>query len=216
MDSGSTAGRDLDMIVASARRMGELIDGLLEFSRLGRGEAAYQRVATAALVATVAAEARAAFAHQPAVEVGALPDVFGDPAMLRQVWVNLIFNAFKFSAHAPSPHIVIDCVPGAGEIAFSVADNGAGFDADYAEKLFGMFQRLHSRSQFEGTGVGLAIVKRVVLRHHGRVWASGATGRGATFHFSLPATSMVIADGASATSRGAETTGLPAAGAIVG
>lgn len=212
--SGSSAWRDLDMIVASARRMGELIDGLLEFSRLGRGETAYQRIATAALVAAVIAEARNAYTHQPQVEIRTLPDVFGDPAMLRQVWVNLIFNAFKFSARADAPRIVIDCVAGAGEVDFSVADNGAGFDGDYAEKLFGMFQRLHSRSEFEGTGVGLAIVKRVIERHHGRVWATGAPGRGAGFHFTLPATSMAITGSAPAPPPGSagvqEQAGVPA------
>ena len=200
--AGSAAARDLDMIAASARRMAQLIDGLLEFSQLGRGTTRYERIGTTALVLAVIAEARAAFAHQPQVETGTLPDVLGDPAMLRQVWVNLIFNAFKFSAQAQAPRIVIDCAVGAGEIDFSVADNGAGFDADYVEKLFGIFQRLHSRSQFEGTGVGLAIVKRVIERHHGRVWAAGATGRGAVFHFTLPATSMVIGDGARARSEG--------------
>ena len=212
--SGPAAWRDLDMIVASARRMGVLIDGLLEFSRLGRSEAAYQRIATAALVASVVAEARNGFSHQPQVDIRTLPDVFGDPAMLRQVWVNLIFNAFKFSAQAEAPRIVIDCVVGAGEVAFSVADNGAGFDGNYAEKLFGMFQRLHSRSQFEGTGVGLAIVKRVIERHHGRVWGTGTPGRGATFHFTLPATSMVIAGATPARPAGAaflqEQSGAPA------
>ena len=212
--TGTTAWRDLDMIVASARRMAELIDGLLEFSRLGRGNASYQRIAIGALVAAVIAEASAAFAHRPRVEVRTLPDVFGDPAMLRQVWANLIFNAFKFSAHANAPRIVIDCVVGAGEIAFSVADNGAGFDGDYAEKLFGMFQRLHTRGEFEGTGVGLAIVKRVIERHHGRVWGAGTPGRGATFHFTLPATSMVIAAGVPAPSAGTaaiqEQAGVPA------
>ena len=212
---GTTGRRDLDMIVASAGRMTQLIDGLLEFSRLGRGATAYRRVATGALVAAVIAEARGAFTHQPQVEVRSLPDVFGDPTMLRQVWVNLIFNAFKFSARANAPRIVIECAVGAGEIAFSVTDNGAGFDSDYADKLFGMFQRLHTRGEFEGTGVGLAIVKRVVLRHHGRVWGSGTPGHGASFHFTLPATSMVMVDGAPALADAAtplqEQIGMPAA-----
>jgi PAS domain S-box-containing protein len=183
--------RDVDQIIASARRMSELIDGLLEFSRLSRGSASYQRVATQVIVQGVVAEAAAAFAHSPSVEMGALPDVYGDPAMLRQVWSNLIFNAFKFTSKTTDAHIAIESTVEGGDVVFSVRDNGAGFDADYAGKLFGMFQRLHSRSEFEGTGVGLAIVKRVVERHHGRVWADGAVGRGATLRFSMPVTSIV-------------------------
>lgn len=184
--------RDVDQIIASARRMAELIDGLLEFSRLSRGTASYQRIATQLMVQGIVTEAQAAFSHSPEVRIGVLPDVFGDPAMLRQVWSNLVFNAFKFTGGTPGAHIVIESVMEAGEVVFSVADNGAGFDADYAGKLFGMFQRLHSRAEFEGTGVGLAIVKRVVERHHGRVWAEGATGKGATLRFSMPTTSVVL------------------------
>ncbi len=184
--------RDVDQIIASARRMAELIDGLLEFSRLSRGSASYQRVSTRLMVQGIVTEAQAAFSHSPEVAVGALPDVFGDPAMLRQVWSNLIFNAFKFTGTTPGARIAVDSVMEGGEVVFSVADNGAGFDADYAGKLFGMFQRLHSRAEFEGTGVGLAIVKRVVERHHGRVWAEGATGKGATLRFSMPSTSVVM------------------------
>jgi PAS domain S-box-containing protein len=184
--------RDVDQIIASARRMAELIDGLLEFSRLSRGTASYQRVATRLMVQAIVTEAQAAFSHSPEVRIGVLPDVFGDPAMLRQVWTNLVLNAFKFTGGTPGAQIVIESVMEAGEVVFSVADNGAGFDADYAGKLFGMFQRLHSRAEFEGTGVGLAIVKRVVERHHGRAWAEGATGKGATLRFSMPTTSVVL------------------------
>jgi light-regulated signal transduction histidine kinase (bacteriophytochrome) len=186
--------RDIDLIISSARRMAELIDGLLEFSRLSRGNASYQRIATGALVQGVIAEAHSEFAHRPDIQVGVLPDVFGDTAMMRQVWSNLIRNAFKFTSGTAAPRIVIASEMCDGETVFSVADNGAGFDADYAGKLFGMFQRLHSRAEFEGTGVGLAIVKRVIERHHGRVWAEGASGKGATLRFSMPATSVVQKD----------------------
>jgi PAS domain S-box-containing protein len=187
---GPAALRDLDRINANAGRMAELIDGLLEFSRLGRGTASYQRMSTAAIVAAVVAEAGNAYKHRPALQVGPLPDVFGDPAMLRQVWVNLVMNAFKFTASTPEPRVTIACDVREGEAVFAVGDNGAGFDENYAAKLFGIFQRLHSSSEFEGSGVGLAIVKRVIERHHGRVWAEGRVGGGATFRFSLPATSI--------------------------
>ena len=132
-DIASAATRDLDMIAASARRMSEPIDGLLEFSRLGRGGVSFQRVATSTLVTEVVDQACGAFAHRPSVEIGILPDLFGDPAMLRQVWVNLIFNAFKFSAQVAAPRIAIGCRVADGEIDFSVVDNGAGFDPGYTE-----------------------------------------------------------------------------------
>ena len=133
MIAASAATRDLDMIAASARRMSEPIDGLLEFSRLGRGGVSFQRVATSTLVTEVVDQACGAFAHRPSVEIGILPDLFGDPAMLRQVWVNLIFNAFKFSAQVAAPRIAIGCRVADGEIDFSVVDNGAGFDPGYTE-----------------------------------------------------------------------------------
>ena len=183
------ARRDLDKIAFNARRMAQLIDGLLEYSRLGRGATSYQRMATRRVVDAVLAQATDLFGFNPQVDIGTLPDVFGDAAMLRQVWANLIFNAFKFSAKTGGPRIVIACEFGEGELVFSVRDNGAGFDGNYGGKLFGVFQRLHSRGEFEGTGVGLAIVKRIVERHHGRVSADGVPGQGATFRFTLPATS---------------------------
>jgi light-regulated signal transduction histidine kinase (bacteriophytochrome) len=108
--------------------------------------------------------------------------------MMRQVFVNLIANALKFSRHSPAPLIRISASVGADEVVYVVQDNGAGFDMQYAGKLFGVFQRLHSMSEFEGTGIGLAIVKRIVARQGGRVWAEGKVGEGATFYFALPAT----------------------------
>jgi PAS domain S-box-containing protein len=187
--------RDLDTISANARRMAELIDGLLAFARFSRGDPAHQRVATRGLVESVLQEAAVpAGGHRPRYRVGALPDVLGDAAMLRQVWVNLISNAVKFTSKRADGEIEIDSTaePGGG-VRFTVRDNGAGFDPKYADKLFGMFQRLHRLDEFEGTGVGLAIVKRVIERHGGRVWAEGWPGAGASFHFSLPAAALAAA-----------------------
>ncbi|HEY4371378.1 MAG TPA: PAS domain S-box protein [Burkholderiales bacterium] len=180
--------RDLDMISSNARRMAELIDGLLEFSRFSRGEPDSQNVGTAAMVRAVIQEAVGAPGGvRPEFSVGALPDVRGDAAMLRQVWVNLISNAVKFTAGRSDGRVVIEARAESGAVCFSVRDNGAGFDPAYADKLFGMFQRLHRQEEFEGTGVGLAIVKRVIERHGGKVWAEGRPGEGASFHFRLPA-----------------------------
>lgn len=182
------ARRLLGVVSANARRMAQLIDDLLRFSRLGRSEMQRTTVDMGALVRAVFAEvvpdpdARARIDFR----AGSLPSVEADLALLRQVWVNLLSNAVKFSASRERPVIEV-----AGEVdgptaVYSVKDNGAGFDMAYSGNLFGVFQRLHRPSEFEGTGVGLALVKRIVLRHGGRVWAEGAVGHGATFSFSLP------------------------------
>ena len=110
----------------------------------------------------------------------------GDAALLRQVWVNLISNAIKFSGHVSRAHIQVESWETATETVFSIRDNGAGFDAKYVHKLFGVFQRLHGADEFQGTGVGLAIVQRIVIRHGGRVWAEGQVNAGATFYLALP------------------------------
>ena len=123
-------------------------------------------------------------------QIAPLPSVFGDPTLLRQVFANLVGNAVKFSRERNPAIIAIGAQPDArhpGDQVFFVRDNGVGFDPRYADKLFGVFQRLHSLKEFEGTGIGLANVRRIVTRHGGRVWAEGALGRGAVFFFSLPA-----------------------------
>ena len=176
--------RDLSLIGSNARKMGQLIDGLLNFARLGRSGLQPQRVDSAALAAAVAHEA--APDGNVVFEISGLPEVWADAAMLRQVWVNLIGNAVKFSTQTGAPRVQIECQTGDSELCFAVRDNGCGFDPKYAAKLFGVFQRLHSTQEFDGTGVGLAIVRRIVERHGGRVWAEGVPGEGACFYFTLP------------------------------
>ncbi len=178
--------RFLTTISDSSRRMGRLIDDLLSFSRIGRAQMQPALVDQDAVVATVVREGR-----YPAGidwQIAPLPSVHGDHAMLKQVWSNLIDNAVKYSSKVARPRVEIGSRAGdaAGEPVFYVRDNGAGFDMRYAAKLFGVFQRLHGNHEFEGTGIGLANVRRIVTRHGGRTWAEGEPGRGATFYFSLP------------------------------
>ena len=181
------AQRLLGVVRGSTSRMGQLIDDLLTFSRLSRKTLETGRVDMTALARATTEDCRAAAANDPArVVVDQLPAVRGDGVLLRQAWANLIGNALKFSRKAAQPLVEIGARNGDGEVVFFVRDNGVGFDMEYAGKLFGVFQRLHRAEDFEGTGVGLAIVQRVVHRHGGRVWAEAAPGRGATFFFSLP------------------------------
>ena len=189
--------RFLDTISRAARQMGQLIDDLLSFSRMGRAPMnAAQEIDHAALVADVIREGNFP-ASYPLVEwsIGELAPVHADAAMLRQVWSNLISNAAKYSSKAPKPRIEIGTWPSStGSDAsmtegptFFIRDNGVGFDMTYADKLFRVFQRLHSPTEFVGTGIGLANVHRIISRHGGRAWAEGRVGEGATFYFSLPA-----------------------------
>ena len=178
----------LDVIDQAATRMGVLIDDLLAFSRMGRVEPKRVRVPLGPLVDGVVAELAPEIAgRQVAWEIGPLPEVIGDPAMLHQVWKNLLENALKFSRTMAPARISVGSAPcGPGEVQVYVRDNGVGFDMKYAAKLFQVFQRLHSAEEFEGTGIGLAIVQRIVQRHGGRAWAEGAPGHGATFWVALP------------------------------
>jgi signal transduction histidine kinase len=176
--------RLLRVVRDSSARMGRLIDDLLAFSRLGRQEPAARRVDMAALVAEAAAEARGE--SRAALELAPLPDADADRAMLKQAWLNLIGNAFKYSAKRADARVEIGAREEIGEVVYWVRDNGVGFDMRYAAKLYGVFQRLHRAEEFPGTGVGLAIVQRVVTRHGGRVWAESKLGEGACFYFSLP------------------------------
>jgi light-regulated signal transduction histidine kinase (bacteriophytochrome) len=121
-----------------------------------------------------------------AFTIAPLPNIWGDAAMLRQVWVNLLTNAIKFTRLCPLAHVDISGRIEGGEAVYAVKDNGAGFDMRYAEKLFGVFQRLHRQDEFEGTGVGLAIAQRILHRHDGRIWGEGKPDAGASFSFALP------------------------------
>ena len=177
--------RLLRFVSGSAERMGQLIDGLLTFSRLGRQPVHAVQVEMRSLVREVADEL--APEHPAAhINLGELPEATGDRMLLRQVWANLIGNALKYSAKNESPRVEIGGRADDGEIVYWVGDNGAGFNMRYADKLFRVFQRLHGEHEFSGTGVGLAIVERVIARHGGRVWAEGEVNRGAKFFFTLP------------------------------
>jgi signal transduction histidine kinase/uncharacterized membrane protein affecting hemolysin expression len=181
--------RYITTISGAAKQMGRLIDDLLAFSRAGRTELKLAPVDHDALVAEVIREGRYDRGNKP-IEwlVAPLPRVDADASMLRQVWANLLENAVKYSGKCERPRIEIGSMqdPASGEHVFYVRDNGVGFDMKYADKLFGVFQRLHNLAEFEGTGIGLANVRRIVVRHGGRTWAEGTVGGGATFYFSLP------------------------------
>ena len=184
------ARRYLGIISKSAKRMGALIDDLLKFSRIGRAPLKVQPVKHDELLAAVITDGQYISGASPIVwDIGPLPNVEADAAMLRQVWANLIENAVKYSSKTAQPRITIhgDTHRTAGEYVFFVRDNGVGFDMAYADKLFGVFQRLHEPAEFEGTGIGLAHVRRIIARHGGRAWAESSPGNGATFYFSLPA-----------------------------
>jgi len=176
--------RYLGAIRSEAARMAQLIDDLLAFARAGRGAI---RVATID-VGAVAREALASISYDGDVSFVVLdpPPALADRALLRQVLVNLLSNAIKFSARSSHMRIEVGGSEGRSENTYWVRDEGAGFDMRYAEKLFGVFQRLHRDEEFEGTGIGLANVQRIILRHRGRVWAEGKEDHGATFYFSLP------------------------------
>jgi PAS domain S-box-containing protein len=178
--------RYLNIIRDGAQRMGMLIDDLLSFSRLSRVPVTRRPVDTARIVREVVEDlASQRQGRNIDLQIGELPVCDGDPALLKQVWVNLLSNAFKYSRRRDPAVVEVGCRRGAGEDVYFVRDNGAGFDMRYADKLFGVFQRLHLAEEYEGTGVGLAIVQRVIHRHGGKVWAESAVNQGATFYFTL-------------------------------
>jgi PAS domain S-box-containing protein len=191
-DVGSTLSghslRHLRKIFQAAKRMGDLIDDLLAFSRIGQSEIQKVEINLSELVRETMGDLRAETKErQIEWTICALPTVWADRALLRMVLVNLFSNAVKFTRYRKEARIEIGCVPEKnGATVIFIRDNGAGFDPKYAQKLFGVFQRLHSQAEFEGTGIGLANVQRIICRHGGRVWAEGVVAGGATFYFSMP------------------------------
>jgi PAS domain S-box-containing protein len=178
----------MEMILEASKRMGDLIDDLLAFSRIGRTEQQNTRVSLTQLVNEAISEARQdTEGRNIDWKIDALPDFYGDRSMLKLALVNLISNAIKFTRTRPQARIEIGSSEGnRNDLIIFVRDNGVGFDMTYVNKLFGVFQRLHQSDAFEGTGIGLATVQRIIHRHGGKVWAEGQVNRGATFYFSAP------------------------------
>jgi hypothetical protein len=183
-----TGKRYANLIAEAAKRMGQLIDDLLEFSRTSRVEVRRTEVNLGVLVEEVLRDLKPETEGRNIVwKIKPLPKAQADPALLRQVFSNLILNAVKYSRNRNPAEIEVGCAdPAENETVVYVRDNGVGFDMQYADKLFGVFQRLHRQEDFEGTGIGLANVRRIIARHGGRTWAEGKVDGGATFYFSLP------------------------------
>ncbi len=177
----------IDTISESSKKMSMLIDDLLNFSHLGSAPMKNRKVNLNTLVREVIREIQEELkGREIRWEIDELPDVMGDKSLLRLVLVNLVSNAVKFTSTRPQAEIKMGCKDEEDSFACSVSDNGVGFDMKYVDKLFGVFQRLHTQNEFEGTGIGLANVQRIIARHGGRVWAESVMGQGATFYFSLP------------------------------
>ncbi len=181
------ARRVMNIVVNNTRKMGQLIDDLLAFSRLNRKELVRTTMSMNKLVNDVAADFKYAERNRH-IEfvIENLPDIQGDMNMLKQVWVNLISNAVKYSAGTDRTIIRIGSYKESDEVIYTIADNGVGFDMLFYDKLFGVFQRLHNTDEFDGTGVGLAIVQRIINKHKGKIWANAVVNAGATFYFSIP------------------------------
>jgi len=184
---GEDGQRYMQVISDTATQMGTLIDSLLAFSRMGRAAMTPEWVDMAQLV-TRAREDLSSEAKGRTIEwkIDELPRVHVDKALFKQVWMNLLGNAIKYTRNRDIAKIEISCRKIPNELEFTIKDNGAGFDMQYADKLFGIFQRLHFKEEFEGTGIGLANVQRIIARHGGRTWADAKVDVGATFYFTLP------------------------------
>jgi len=179
--------RKMGLVKDAARRMSQLIDDLLSFSRAGRAALRRSAVDMSGLVQETLRHLQPDITGRNIVwQIDTLPPVSGDANLLRQVWTNLLANAVKYTRPRDPATIQISAESQEKEVVFRVKDNGVGFNMAYADRLFGVFQRLHTDAQFEGTGVGLANVRRIVQRHGGRTWAESEVDQGATFHFSLP------------------------------
>jgi signal transduction histidine kinase len=179
----------LQRIRANVAHMASLIDDLLEFARCGRQSLDFGRLDMATLAKYAADQARNTRLNEavmPTIEIGELPAARGDEGLIRQVWVNLLDNAVKYTSKVESPHIVVSGREEGERLVYEIRDNGVGFDSSYSSNLFGVFRRLHGAREYPGSGVGLAIVQRIVTRHGGEVWANAEPNKGATFSFSLP------------------------------
>jgi signal transduction histidine kinase len=177
----------LHSIMHNSKKMGELIDDLLTFSKLGRKQVTVSEINMTALVKLIRKELLFDEGENiPEFNVAALPPAKGDQSLINQVWINLISNAIKYSKYKPKTKIEIGAYEKGNLVVYYVKDEGAGFDMQYYDKLFGVFQRLHSQEEFEGTGIGLAIVQKIVHRHNGTVWAESKLNEGTCFYFSLP------------------------------
>jgi two-component system sensor histidine kinase/response regulator len=183
---GDEAKRLFQIIQNNAKKMGDLIDDLLAFARMGRKELTRLPVDMNKLVEPIIADIVHVTGSKANIQVQPLLPVYGDPVLLSQVYANLVSNAIKYSAKKDKPEVEIGSFEEDNDHVYYVKDNGAGFDMTYVHKLFGVFQRLHTVEEFEGTGVGLAIVQRIIVKHGGRVWAEGKMNEGAAFYFSLP------------------------------
>jgi light-regulated signal transduction histidine kinase (bacteriophytochrome) len=177
--------RMLNVIQHNAARMNNMIDDLLKFSKLGKTELQKFKIDSEKLLKNILAEINISTQHNAEIKLNPVPPIFADSELISQVWINLISNAIKYSAKKETPVVEIGSYSDGDEVVFYIKDNGAGFDMKYVDKLFGVFQRLHKMDEFEGTGVGLALVHRIVAKHGGRVWAEGEVNQGATFYFSL-------------------------------
>jgi len=181
------ANRLMQVVMNNAKKMAQLIDDLLAFSRLGQLELVKINLDMNSVVQNVVTELKSLLENKEIkIEIEKLPNAFGDLGMIKQVLINLISNAIKYSSKKEKAIIQISSYIDGNNNVYVIKDNGAGFDMTYYEKLFGVFQRLHKANEFEGTGVGLSIVQRIVTKHKGKVWAEGIVGEGATFYFSLP------------------------------
>ncbi|MES2589953.1 MAG: ATP-binding protein [Bacteroidota bacterium] len=177
----------LKVIGSSSRKMENLIQDMLAFSHVSKNEVVRSLVHTEQIVNNIINDLYRQHAIDKSIfKIENLPPMTGDSAMLNQVWVNLISNAYKYSSKKESPRVEIGSQQTNGETIYYVKDNGAGFDMEFYDKLFGVFQRLHDNNEFEGTGVGLAIAQRIVNRHQGKIWAEAKVDEGATFYFTLP------------------------------
>jgi light-regulated signal transduction histidine kinase (bacteriophytochrome) len=192
-DKSKTIGNEtrhhLQRIRANVAHMASLIDDLLEFARCGRQSLEFGRLDMATLAKYAAEQARSTRLNEtvmPTIEIGELPVARGDEGLIRQVWVNLLDNAVKYTSKVESPRIVVSGRDEGERLVYEIRDNGVGFDSAFSSNLFGVFRRLHGAREYPGSGVGLAIVQRIVTRHGGEVWAQAEPNKGATFSFSLP------------------------------